>query len=182
MGLRRKRVSPSELSSSAAKMSPRHVSLIPATELAAKVSRPFPNDSAAYREACLAVQVAAIELRRQIERVAEQRRSLPPGGIAGDYGFSDEGDREIGSRSSSALTTLSLPTSGCIGLGRKRPCPMCTAFVSLDIPARDIFAARVAIAVRRSPVALQVAFARERDWRKLKFFATLGLKMDYADG
>ena len=61
------------------------------------------------------------------------------------------------------------------GPERKRPCPMCTALVgSLDIPARDI-SQRVAIAiVGRSPVARQLAFARERGWRNLRFFSTIG--------
>jgi predicted dithiol-disulfide oxidoreductase (DUF899 family) len=52
---------------------------------------------------------------------------------------------------------------------------MCTAFLgALDIPARDIMQ-RVALAVfGRSPVERQLAFARERGWRNLKFYATAG--------
>jgi predicted dithiol-disulfide oxidoreductase (DUF899 family) len=52
---------------------------------------------------------------------------------------------------------------------------MCTSFVgSLDIPAIDI-EQRIAIAViGRSPVARQLAFARERGWRNLKFYQTVG--------
>src|SRR3546814_1033542 len=49
------------------------------------------------------------------------------------------------------------------GPERERPCPMCTSFVgSLDAPAPDI-QQRLALAiVGRSPVARQLAFARER--------------------
>ena len=52
---------------------------------------------------------------------------------------------------------------------------MCTAFLgALDIPARDIMQ-QVALAVfGRSPVERQLAFARERGWRNLKFYATVG--------
>ena len=52
---------------------------------------------------------------------------------------------------------------------------MCTSFVgSLDMPAPDI-EQRLAIAiVGRSPVARQLAFARERGWRNLKFYQTVG--------
>lgn len=52
---------------------------------------------------------------------------------------------------------------------------MCTSFVgSLDIPAPDI-EQRLAIAiVGRSPVARQLAFARERGWSHLKFYQTVG--------
>jgi predicted dithiol-disulfide oxidoreductase (DUF899 family) len=61
------------------------------------------------------------------------------------------------------------------GPERERPCPMCTSFVgSLDIPAPDI-EQRVAIAIlSRSPVARQLEFARERGWRNLKFYLTIG--------
>jgi predicted dithiol-disulfide oxidoreductase (DUF899 family) len=52
---------------------------------------------------------------------------------------------------------------------------MCTSLVgSLDIPAHDI-EQRVAIAiVGRSPVARQLAFARERGWRHLRFYQCVG--------
>jgi predicted dithiol-disulfide oxidoreductase (DUF899 family) len=52
---------------------------------------------------------------------------------------------------------------------------MCTSFLgSIDIPATDI-AQRVAIAaIGRSPVERQLAFARERGWKNLKFYATVG--------
>ena len=61
-----------------------------ATELAAAASKPYPNDSAEYRAARTALLAEEIELRRHIERVAEQRRALPPGGEARDYQFKDE--------------------------------------------------------------------------------------------
>lgn len=57
--------------------------LVPARELAEKVSRPYPGESAAYREARTALLAEEIELRRHIERVAAQRRALPPGGRCG---------------------------------------------------------------------------------------------------
>ena len=41
-----------------------------AAELAAEASTPYPNDSAAYREARIALLADEIELRRHIERVA----------------------------------------------------------------------------------------------------------------
>ena len=58
------------------------------------------------------------------------------------------------------------------GPQRERPCLMCTSFLgSVEIPSRDI-SQRVAIAViGRSPVERQLAFARERGWRNLKFYA-----------
>ncbi len=53
--------------------------LRPAVELARHDVR-FPDESAEYRGARTALLAEEIELRRHIERVAEQRRALPPGG------------------------------------------------------------------------------------------------------
>src|SRR5258707_12570792 len=48
----------------------------------------FPNESAEYRAARTALLAEEIELRRHIERVAAQRRALPPGGpVIGGYRF-----------------------------------------------------------------------------------------------
>ncbi len=54
--------------------------LKPALELAKKNGVRFPNESDEYRRARDALLAEEIELRRHIERVAEQRRALPAGG------------------------------------------------------------------------------------------------------
>ena len=41
----------------------------------------FPGESAEYRAARNALLAEEMELRRQIERVAAQRRALPAGGV-----------------------------------------------------------------------------------------------------
>jgi predicted dithiol-disulfide oxidoreductase (DUF899 family) len=52
----------------------------------------FPNESAQYRRARNALLEQEMELRRQVERVAAQRRALPPGGeIPKDYVFEAAG-------------------------------------------------------------------------------------------
>ena len=53
--------------------------LKPAQALAESTRR-FPGESTQYRSARNALLAEEIELRRHIERVAEQRRALPPGG------------------------------------------------------------------------------------------------------
>ena len=149
--------------------------LKPAPELAAQASKPYPHDSADYRRARTALLAEEIELRRHIERVAEQRRALPPGGEASDYRFEDENGRTVGWAELFGRHDTLLTYFWMYGPQRGRPCPMCTAFLgALDIPARDLMQ-RVAVAVLgRSPVARQLAFARERGWRYLKFYATVG--------
>ncbi|MEO7755775.1 MAG: DUF899 family protein [Dokdonella sp.] len=146
-----------------------HVPLIPAAELAQKSPMRFPNESADYRRARTALLTEEIELRRQIERVAELRRALPPGGEAtGDYRF--EGEK-------GALTLADLfgdkqtlvVYSFMFGPQRERPCPMCTSLLSAwDGEARDM-QQRIALAVvARSPIKRLRAFADERHWQHLQ--------------
>ena len=65
--------------------------LIPTRQLAGNNKAHFPNESSAYRSARNALLIEEIELRRQMERVASQRRTLPPGGeIPQDFEFFSE--------------------------------------------------------------------------------------------
>ncbi|MDO9437358.1 DUF899 family protein [Hydrogenophaga sp.] len=146
-----------------------------ASELAATASQPYPNDSVEYRAARTALLAQEIELRRHIERVAAQRRALPLGGAAADYEFRDENGKTVGWDALFGTHDTLVTYFWMYGPQRERPCPMCTSFIgSLDIPSRDI-AQRVSIAIiGRSPVERQLAFARERGWKNLKFFATVG--------
>src|SRR5262245_53901134 len=110
-----------------------------AKQLASKNPVRFPNENEEYRNARNALLAEEIELRRHIERVAEQRRALPPGGpVTGQYQFVGEtgpasledlfGDKQ----------TLAV-YSYMFGPQRERPCPMCTSLLSAwDGEARDI--------------------------------------------
>jgi len=151
---------------------PANTPLTPATELASKNAVRFPNESQEYRRARDALLAEEIELRRHIERVAEQRRALPPGGkVTKDYRFDSErgpvgfadlfGDKQ----------TLVL-YSYMFGPQRERPCPMCTSLLSAwDGEARDV-EQRVALAVvARSPIERLIAFKKERGWHSLKLYS-----------
>jgi predicted dithiol-disulfide oxidoreductase (DUF899 family) len=149
--------------------------LAPAVELAAKSDTRFPNESEEYRKARTALLAEEIELRRHIQRVAEQRRALPPGPEAKDHRFLDKDGNELGLADLFGQHETLFTYFWMYGPERERACPMCTSFVgSLDIPAPDI-EQRVALAiVGRSPVERQLAFARERGWTHLKFYQTVG--------
>ena len=68
--------------------------LKPAAELARANAVRFPNESAEYRRAREQLLAEEIELRRHIERVAELRRALPPGGaVTKNYAFEGEGGK-----------------------------------------------------------------------------------------
>ena len=145
--------------------------LKPAVELATAASRPYPGDSQEYRGARTCLLAEEIELRRHIERVAAQRRTLPLGGQPPDYQLQDENGRTLGLQDLFGGHDTLVTYFWMYGPQRERPCPMCTSLLgSLDDPVRDI-TQRVAFAVLgRSPVSRQLAFARERGWRFLKFF------------
>jgi predicted dithiol-disulfide oxidoreductase (DUF899 family) len=146
--------------------------LAPAMDLAIRNGVTFPHESDEYRSARIALLAEEIELRRHIERVAEMRRALPPGGsVKKHYQFIGEkgpasfedlfGDKE----------TLVVYTY-MFGPQRERPCPMCTSLLSawdgetLDIQQRVGFAV-----VARSPIERLVAFKKERGWHHLPLYS-----------
>jgi predicted dithiol-disulfide oxidoreductase (DUF899 family) len=146
--------------------------LAPARELANKNGVRFPNESDEYRRARDALLAEEIELRRHIERVAEQRRALPPGGeVRKDYRFESEhgpvGFADLfGNKQTLAIYSY------MFGPQRERPCPMCTSLLSAwDGEAPDIDQ-RIALAVvARSPIERLIAFKKERGWRNLKLYS-----------
>ena len=146
--------------------------LIPAAELAKRNGMTIPNESAEYRRARTALLAEEIELRRHIERVAELRRALPPGGlVTGDYRFQSEaGPLDFAGLFGDKDTLVVY--SYMFGPQRERPCPMCTSLLGAwNGEARDI-GQRVALAiVARSPIERLVAFKKERGWRDLKLYS-----------
>jgi len=145
--------------------------LTPAKELADNCKARFPNESAEYRRARTALLAEEIDLRRQIERVAELRRALPPGGKVKNYSFVGEaGPTDLaglfGDKQALVIYTY------MYGPQRERPCPMCTSLLSSwDGEAQDIMQ-NVALAVTaRSPIERLAAFKKERGWRDLKLYS-----------
>jgi predicted dithiol-disulfide oxidoreductase (DUF899 family) len=146
--------------------------LAPASELAKKNGVRFPNESDQYRQARDALLAEEIELRRHIERVAEQRRTLPPGGeVTKDYRFEGEdGPASFADLFGDKETLVAY--SYMYGPERDRPCPMCTSLMSSwDGEAPDV-EQRIAFAmVARSPIERLMAFKKERGWKNLKLYS-----------
>ncbi|WP_426286038.1 DUF899 family protein [Luteibacter sp. E-22] len=146
--------------------------LVPAAELAARNLFRMPNESPEYRAARNALLAEEIELRRHIERVAVQRRALPPGGeVRGNYRFiGQHGPVDFAALFGDKSTLVTY--NWMFGPQRERPCPMCTSLLSAwDGEARDM-EQNVALAViARSPYERMQAFARERGWRHLKLYS-----------
>lgn len=148
------------------------MALVPAEELAAHETARWPNESSEYRAARTALLAEEIELRRHIERVAEQRRALPPGPpVTGDYRFEGEQGPVSLAELFGGKDVLVVYTY-MFGPQRERPCPMCTSLLSAwDGEVPDLLQ-RVAFAViARSPIGKLVAFKRERGWRHIPLYS-----------
>ena len=148
--------------------------LKPAHELARQNGIRFPNESDQYRVARDALLAEEIELRRHIERVAAQRRALPPGGaVTRPYRFEGEDGPAAFADLFGDKQTLAI-YSYMYGPKRARPCPMCTSLLSAwDGEAADV-GQRIALAVvARSPIERLVAFKQERGWRHLRLYSDL---------
>jgi predicted dithiol-disulfide oxidoreductase (DUF899 family) len=146
--------------------------LKPASELAKKNGVRFPNESNEYRLARNVLLAEEIELRRHIERVAEQRRALPPGGpVSKPYSFEGENGPTVLSGLFGDKQTLAI-YSYMFGPKRERPCPMCTSLLSAwDGEAADVEQRIALVVVARSPMGRLVAFKKERGWRGLKLYS-----------
>lgn len=146
--------------------------LAPAAELAAKNESSYPNESDEYRKARNALLAEEIELRRQIERVAALRRSLPPGGLVPE-GYTFEG--ENGSATFADLfgdkQTL-LAYSFMFGPQREQACPVCTSLLSAwDGTAKNVSQLISVVVIAGSPIERLVSFKNERGWNHLKMYS-----------
>jgi predicted dithiol-disulfide oxidoreductase (DUF899 family) len=133
----------------------------------------FPGEGARYRDARNELLRAEIELRRQVERVAELRRALPPGGeVPQDYVFEGEDGPVKLSELFGDKDTL-VAYSYMYGPKMERPCPSCTSMLdSLDGQAPHI-GRQVSLAViARSPLERIKAFTVPRGWQHLRLLSS----------
>jgi predicted dithiol-disulfide oxidoreductase (DUF899 family) len=153
---------------------PNSQQLVPAQELVATNRAHYPNESAEYRAARNALLADEIELRRHIERVADQRRALPPGGrLVNDFEFiSESGPTSLPSLFGEKDTLMVY--SMMYGPQRKAPCPSCTSFLSAWNGIAVNLRERVAIAVTaRSPIERLLEYKRQRGFVNLPFASDL---------
>ena len=145
-----------------------------AVELAQQNGVCFPNESANYRHARDALLAEEIELRRHIERVAEQRRALPAGGtVPKDYACVGENGPVKFSGLFGDKQTLAV-YSYMYGPQREQPCPMCTSLMAAwDGEALDVEQRIALVMVARSPIERLLAVKKERGWHHLKLYSDL---------
>jgi predicted dithiol-disulfide oxidoreductase (DUF899 family) len=155
----------------------------------------FPGESSAYRLARNQLLEAEIELRRAVERVAAQRRALPPGGaVPDDYLFEEAAPEGGGVRFSQlfapgrdtlVIYSFMFPRwSGDTRPGpaegetarlplAETPCPSCTSILdSLDGAAPHLASQLSLAVVAKSDPARIRNFAHERGWRHLRLLSS----------
>jgi predicted dithiol-disulfide oxidoreductase (DUF899 family) len=154
----------------------------------------FPGESGEYRRARNRLLASEVELRRMLESVAAQRRTLSRGGaVAEDYRFEEaDGDGEVSlselfAHGKDTLVIYSFmfprspgdtrpgPVSGeTAGLARtEMPCPSCASILDGLDGAAPHLAQRLNLAVvaKATPERIR-AFARERRWRHLRLLSS----------
>lgn len=155
----------------------------------------FPGESSEYRRERNRLLEAEIELRRTLERVAEQRRGLPPGGVVpADYSFEEAVDgggevrlSELFAPQKNTLVIYSFmfprwpgdtrpgPAGGQTARLplKETPCASCTSILdSLDGAAIHL-ARRINLAVvaKADPERIR-SFADERGWGHLRLLSS----------
>jgi len=155
----------------------------------------FPGETTEYRVARDRLLDAEIELRRAIERVAAQRRALPPGGaVLDDYVFEKAvhgGGRvrfsELFAPGKDTLVIYSFMFPRWSGDTRpgpaagqtarlplaETPCPSCTSILdSLDGAAPHLGSLINLVVVAKSDPTRIRNFADERGWRHLRLLSS----------
>lgn len=154
----------------------------------------FPGESGEYRLARNQLLESEIELRRAIERVAAQRRALPPGGaVPEDYVFEAAADgakvrfSELLGPGKDTLVIYSFMFPRWSGDTRagpaagetarlplaETPCPSCTSILdSLDGAAPHLAHLLSLVVVAKSDPARIRSFARDRGWRRLRLLSS----------
>ena len=140
------------------------------------------NESPEYLSKREELRLAEIELMRQRERVAELRRSLPPGATIPDYEFLegptslDDGDGPERTVRLSELFTS--PDRSLVvyhfmyGKEQKNPCPMCTAWIDTFNGIAHHLAQNVdLVIVAAADLPTLRAHARKRGWNRLRLLS-----------
>jgi predicted dithiol-disulfide oxidoreductase (DUF899 family) len=158
----------------------------------------YPAESAEYRSARDELLVKEIELRRQMEAVAAERRKLPPGGeVPEDYVFQGEGpdgnpmdvrlsDLFAPGKDSLAIYSFMFPRdpgddrpgpvrekeSAKLPLA-EAPCPSCVSLLDqLDGAVEHADQVMNFVVIAKSPLDRLSTWKRERGWRRLRLLSS----------
>jgi predicted dithiol-disulfide oxidoreductase (DUF899 family) len=147
----------------------------------------FPGETDGYRRARDELLAAEIEVRRQLEAVAAQRRALPPGGEPPtDYVFEEWDDGAGAARPvrlselfSDGKDTLFLYSfmfvPGEAGLPLEQACPSCTSIIDAIDGEVPHLVQRIDFAVSaKAPIGHFRDHAGRRGWRHARLLSSAG--------
>ncbi len=138
----------------------------------------YPNESKAYRKARNELLKAELELRAQIERVSEQRRDLPSGGLLKeDYVFQEVANGNTQAVQFSDLFLSNKDTlfiySFMFSPNMDGPCPMCASILDgLNGQMMHINERINLVAVAKHSPEVLNKYAKERGWSKLRLLSS----------
>lgn len=140
----------------------------------------FPNEGGEYRRSRNHLLDAERELRRQTERVAALRRSLPAGGaIPEDYVFDeaplDQAERRVRFSELFGDKPTLITYSFMFGPEDGAACPSCTSILdALDGTFIHVTQQVPFVVIAKSPIGRIMGHARDRGWRRLRLLSSFG--------
>ncbi len=145
--------------------------------------KPFPGESAAYRQVRDELLAAEIDLRKRIEEVAALRRTLPLGGkLQEDYVF-DEGAADLSDQQTVKQTRLSelfekgknslIIYSFMYAPEAENACPMCTSLLD-GLNGNAVHAKQRVnfVVVAKAPIQKIRSWAWGRGWKNLRLLSS----------
>ena len=136
----------------------------------------FPGESDHYRAARNELLEAEKDLRRNVERVAAMRRTLPLGGEPPeDYAFDGaNGPVRLSELFEDGKDSL-IVYSYMFGPQMKAPCVLCTSILdALDGEAPHVVQRVNLAVVAKSPIERILGFTRPRGWKNLRLLSSSG--------
>ncbi len=142
----------------------------------------FPGEASEYRDARNKLLEAELELRDQMEEIAQMRRDLPLGGeLKEDYIFEElihnNGNKKL---IYSKLSELFNPPRSTLIIYNymysstmATPCVMCTSILdAMDGTAQHLSQRVNLVVVAKSPISRITRFANNRGWKNLRILSS----------
>lgn len=138
----------------------------------------FPGESEPYRAALNELLAAEVDLRQQLEAVADLRRKLPLGGkLKEDYIFEET---TADGMKNTKFSDLFAPGKNSLviysfmyGPQDETPCPMCNSLLDgLDGNVPHLLQRTNFVVVAKSPADRLQAWASQRGWRHLRLLSS----------
>lgn len=138
----------------------------------------FPGENADYRTARDELLAAELELDERIQKLAELRRKLPPGGLLKeDYVFDELVDGAVKSVKMSDLFAPDKDTlfvySYMNGPNMEKPCPACTSLLDgFDGVAHHLVDRINFAVVAKNPIRRVREWTDARGWKRLRLLSS----------